>query len=359
VPGTIDYDLRVQDVRPLHGSLELNNDHSAETQELRLNASLTYSNLWNLGHKITARYIVSPQDRSETEIFAGSYEAPLWRTPWTLAFNGSVSNSNVGTLGGTSVLGNGFTIGVRANGQLPSSASLQQSVSLGADYKNNEQTTDLVAGNDESLPLDYPTLVGSYSIALPRDRFSLAASLTVTAALRGVGDADSLEFRRFRNGGLGNFVHARLDQDFTFRLPASFRLQTRFSGQLANGPLPTNEQFFAGGLDSGRGYFQAEASGDNGVAGGIEFSSPSLASWFGSYLDDLSLYAFADAAKLWVINALPEQADSFSQVSVGAGTRFRLFGFFSGHVVVGVPLMDNATTTTGDPKISFTVRSAF
>ena len=50
-PGTVDIDLNVKDVFPLHGSLELNNRYSADTKPLRVNGSINYSNLWQSGHK--------------------------------------------------------------------------------------------------------------------------------------------------------------------------------------------------------------------------------------------------------------------------------------------------------------------
>src|SRR5262249_59196248 len=50
VPGTVDGDLTVNDTFPLHGSAELNNRYSANTDPLRVNASLSYNNLWQLGH---------------------------------------------------------------------------------------------------------------------------------------------------------------------------------------------------------------------------------------------------------------------------------------------------------------------
>ncbi len=48
VPGTVDVDLEVTDSLPVHGSIELTNDHSPSTVPLRLTANVSYANLWQL-----------------------------------------------------------------------------------------------------------------------------------------------------------------------------------------------------------------------------------------------------------------------------------------------------------------------
>src|SRR6185295_4225589 len=46
VPGTVDLTLKVTDHLPFHGSLELNDQYTADTSRLRLLASLSYDNLF-------------------------------------------------------------------------------------------------------------------------------------------------------------------------------------------------------------------------------------------------------------------------------------------------------------------------
>lgn len=63
VPGTVDIDLIVEDKNPFHGSLELNNIFNANTVPLRLNGSLSYSNLWS-GYTIGTSFQVAPEKQS-------------------------------------------------------------------------------------------------------------------------------------------------------------------------------------------------------------------------------------------------------------------------------------------------------
>ena len=82
IPGTMDVDLTVKDTLPLHGSLELNNRYSADTPSLRLNTSLSYDNLWQLGHSIGGSVQVSPQDISKVKVYTGFYTARFPSVDW-------------------------------------------------------------------------------------------------------------------------------------------------------------------------------------------------------------------------------------------------------------------------------------
>jgi hemolysin activation/secretion protein len=61
-PGTSALDLKVKDRLPLHAKMEFNNQNSPSTPELRLNASATYDNLWQLEHSLGVQYSFSPEN---------------------------------------------------------------------------------------------------------------------------------------------------------------------------------------------------------------------------------------------------------------------------------------------------------
>ncbi len=80
-PGTVDVDLNVEDKAPLHGTLEYNNRQSPSTSATRLNATVKYDNLWQLGHSLSVSYQVAPTRPEDAEVFSGSYLARI--TDWT------------------------------------------------------------------------------------------------------------------------------------------------------------------------------------------------------------------------------------------------------------------------------------
>ncbi|NJM36660.1 MAG: ShlB/FhaC/HecB family hemolysin secretion/activation protein, partial [Akkermansiaceae bacterium] len=86
--GTVDIDLNVEDERPLHGSLELNNRNSADTTGLRLNGSISYGNLFQLGHTGGLSFQVAPQDPDDALVFSGYYLARV-SDGMSLIFQGS------------------------------------------------------------------------------------------------------------------------------------------------------------------------------------------------------------------------------------------------------------------------------
>lgn len=367
-PGTINVELSVEETSPLHGTLQLSNDYSAGTRPLRLLGSLRHSNLWGWGHQLTATYLMSPEDRDDIEVFSGSYLAPLGGSQWSLLAYGYKSNSNVASLGGTNVLGNGYAIGARAILNLPSKRSgFFHSVNFGIDYKNFDESIS-IAGIDETVdtPIDYPLLAAAYTMGIAGDHDSVNATLAVSAGLRGLTDETveifGNEYPVFGNkrGSLSarpNFVHLNLDGDYSHAFKNDIVLFARFSGQIADGPLVSNEQFAAGGLGSARGYLQSEAVGDDGVNLGVELRSPSFGPKLASFIDEWRVFGFTDGAVVWMKEAAEGVEEEVKLWSAGVGTRFQLFKYLSGEAVLGWPIERSARGY--GPYATFSIKAEY
>ena len=370
-PGTIDVELKVKDKLPVHASLELNNDHSPSTSPLRLIMSGRYTNLFGLGHTLSATYIVAPRHSQETEVISGSYTAPLLGTPWTFVVYGYKSSSDIAALGGSNVLGDGYQIGFRALYQLPMKKT-SNSISFGLDYKNFKQNISVGGQPAGRAPIEYIPLALAYNFSAPGEKDNLGLSLGATMGLR--------VFKKFRcfsvdpNPGIcqpvdefknkdldanENFFHLNFDATYTHSFPKDIVAAARVSAQWADSHLVTNEQFSAGGLTSVRGYLQSEAVGDIGVVGSLELRSPSLAPLLPSFVDELRFFAFGDAAKIRVLRTLPDQTSFFQLFGAGAGVRISLFNAITGELSVGVPIYDGPTTKAGDVRTMFTAKGQF
>lgn len=374
IPGTVDVDLRMTDERPLHASVDFNNDASPSTSPLRTSASVRYTNLWQAGHSFAFTYIVAPQNRAETEVFSGSYTIPLLSSPWTFSISGYHSNSNVAAAGGSAVLGKGYQIGLRAIWQLPATRTAQ-TISFGPDFKSFQQRILVGSNLASSAPIRYIPFEVAYSLAGASDRSSYQVGLGLTAGLRTIkGEvciivsgicvpADSFQNREQFSSE--NFVHLNLNLDYTRNLTSNIEAQLRLAGQFADSHLVTNEQFAAGGLHSVRGYYSAEAVGDDGVSANFELRLPSLANWLADrgsllkWLNDARFYAFADTASLYIRNATPGQTSEYHLLGLGGGLRWRMFDKISGEVVGAVPLTNGAVTRRGHPRVSFEMRGEF
>src|SRR5262245_16244708 len=77
LPGTTEIELKVDDKLPLHGSLELSNRYSANTEPLRLGAGLRYDNFLGRDHSIGFQFQTSPQDTEQVRVYLGTYAVPL------------------------------------------------------------------------------------------------------------------------------------------------------------------------------------------------------------------------------------------------------------------------------------------
>jgi len=53
--------LKVEDRLPLHAKMELNNQNSPGTPDLRVNSSAVYNNLWQREHSLGLQYNFSPE----------------------------------------------------------------------------------------------------------------------------------------------------------------------------------------------------------------------------------------------------------------------------------------------------------
>jgi hemolysin activation/secretion protein len=358
VPGTVDVDLNVKDSNPLHGSFEVNNRYSADTSPLRLNASMSYDNLWQMGHTISGSFQVSPQDPSQVKVFSGYYLAPIPEVSGlSLMLTGTDQNSNVSTLSGIGVAGIGQTIGLNAILALPSRKDFYHSVTLGFAYKHYLQDVD-IAGTTTPTPITYYPLSAAYSATWVGKSYETDLNGAVNLHLRGFGSNET-QFDNDRYGADGSYIYFRGDVSQKVNLPDDVQVFAKAQGQAADQPLINNEQFSGGGLDTVRGYLESEVLGDNALLGSTELRSPSLGAWIGNPVDDWRFYIFGEGGLLAINEPLPDQQAKYTIASVGAGTRIKMQKHFNGSLDMGVPLLKGIQTDPYNILLTFRVWAEF
>lgn len=359
-PGTVDVDLNVEDTFPLHGSLELNNRYSKDTSKLRLNGSIRYDNLWQLGHSLSLGYQVAPQESKDSKVYSGSYLARLPRAPWlSLLGYGVKQDSDVSTLGSMNVAGKGNIIGGRAIFTLPGDAEFFQTVSLGMDRKHFQERVTLAGEDAYATPITYYPLSTSYSGTWMGEGRMTQLNAGVTMNFRAAG-SDWQEFDNKRYKATGSFIYFRGDLAHTEDLPFGAQAWVKVQGQLSNDPLISSEQMSAGGLDTVRGYLESEVLGDNATLGSAELRSPSMTDYLGdAVLNEWRFHVFVDGGRLTIKEALSEQDDSFSLWSYGLGTRIRLLDYLNGSFDVGMPMIAQDSTKRRSPRVHFRLWGEF
>ena len=384
-PGTVDVDLEVKEQLPLHASVELNNRAGPDTTPLRLNGSISATNLWQAGHTLGLSFQTSPQNTSEVKVFSGYYLVPLPNLPTaSVMVQGVKQDSNVSTLGGLAVAGRGETLGLRfmlglptwrewAQRPAPAGSDRSQfyhSFSVGLDYKKYDQLLTVPANSTGGTTTsDQPTVV-----LTPTKAYPLAANYTATIKalrpavgpttkpaagaaagepemevvattefnagvnfhFRGTGSSPA-ENNKSRFGADGGYFVFRGDLAQTVALARGYEIFGKVQGQIADRPLLSAEQYTGGGSGTVRGYLEAEATGDSAVFGSLELRSPSFVPrrW-----GEWRCYVFGDMGRLTVVDPLPEQQARFDLASVGAGSRFQLWQHFTGGFDVGWALKD-------------------
>lgn len=359
VPGTVDIDLNVKDTFPLHGSIELNNRYSANTTGLRLNGSVSYNNLWQLGHSLGFSFQLAPERLNDAEVFSAYYLARFPGVDWlSLMLQGTKQDSNVSTLGGSTVAGRGETAGFRAMFALPGGADFYQSLSIGIDYKHYDQNLHLSGSNDFAIPITYWPVSATYTATWMGRGQETDLNAGVNLHLRGLGSSESA-FDSKRTGSGGNYIYFRGDLSYTRDLPAGFQGFEKLQVQVADQPLIDSEQFSAGGLGTVRGYWESAALGDNAVFFTQELRSPSLGNWVGKSVNEWRVYIFGEGGLAEIYHALPDQESRFYLASVGAGSRIKLIDHFNGSADLGIPLVTQSQNHACKPLLTFRIWGDF
>jgi hemolysin activation/secretion protein len=154
------------------------------------------------------------------------------------------------------------------------------------------------------------------------------------------------------------------------------------NGQIANGPLISNEQFPLGGMSSVRGYHEGEDYGDSGWRVSIEPHTPYLN--LGMFARDvnarangddpksgpggnsgavaplwLRASAFVDYGQAYLKDAPTGAADRTQLCGVGFGATVSEGDWLNGRITFAWPLFNSPTTKAGVMQIFFGVGVQF
>jgi hemolysin activation/secretion protein len=327
----------------MHASLELNDQYSQDTTHLRLAGSIRYDNLWQREHSLSLQFQTSPENTDEVKVLSANY---LWRfdnTDTMLAFYAVKSDSNVATVGGVNIVGNGTIFGARVILPLPSLDNYFHSLSLGADYKHFGQS--VVFGGTFQTPITYAPLSATYNGTEQDEGGQTQIISSLNFNLRGV-ISDEAEFAAKRVGASPNYFVFKADVQRTQKLPWDFQGFIRLDGQFAGQALISNEQYMAGGASSVRGYLESEVAGDRALHSTLELRTPPLLRSL-SMLQDFRLLAFYDAARLRSVGDTGPSKLPFL-ASSGFGVRLKAFKNFNADLDFAVPLHKGAATEQGD-----------
>jgi hemolysin activation/secretion protein len=339
-PGQVDVDLDVKDSLPLHASLEVNNRYSPNTAHIRTIGEVSYDNLFQSDQSISIQYQTAPEHPANAKIWSVSYVIPMRDGP-VIALYAVSSDSNIAAVGTLNIIGNGNIYGLRVIEPLASpDPNFYHNFTVGFDFKDFKQDVQLQGADSLGTPARYAPVSLDYNAtwlgpldaakhataAITGNRSSTTLELGASFILRFLGGTDANQFAVKRFGADPSFFlfHPGLTRQQL--LPGNFSVVGRIGGQLASGPLISNEEFGVGGVDTVRGYAESERLGDNGITGSVELRSPQLFTAASTRFTNSYLYLFADGARVRVLEPLPGQISGYRLGSEGIGTRLKFNG---------------------------------
>ncbi len=323
-PGTVDVDLKVKDDLPLHANLEVNDRYTPDTAHTRLNLNLSYDNLFQRNQTLSLQYQTAPKDQSEARVIAGTYLVPLPSVGATLAFFAVDTDSDVATVGTLGVLGKGHVYGARYIVPLAPSGKFFPTLTFGVDLKNFDESVLVASGPGLETPIKYLNWSAAYGATFVRGRATTSFTLATDFGIRGL-ENNQAQFESKRYGATPDYVYWHADASHVRPLAFGTELALRVSGQYTTEPLIDNEQFAIGGVESVRGYLEAEDLGDIGFESSVELRSPHLPTLFGIHPREAYLYGFYDAGVVSLNDPLPTQTARYDLQGWGLG--FRISGY--------------------------------
>lgn len=367
LPGTVDVELKVSDELPLQGRIELHNDHGADTDPWRLSATLGWDNLFQRDHAVSLTANVAPREPDQSQSLVLNYSVPRDGGDQVVAYL-AASNSAIETLGSTTVLGDGLTLGLRYVKPFSGPGGSFHSFSFGADLKHLDEQISFADETVTSTPLRYLPLQAAYNGNWSGGGSQTQLSTTLVAAFRKLlertvtcplADGEVAQVDQFackRRNASGTFAALRVDLRHTegFGWGA---LALRLAGQASTHLLPSGEQFSLGGSDSVRGYLEGESVGDHGLLGSLELRSANLAPRLVGategtpWLRDLSVHGFVDAGRSTVFEPLPGQAARVPLLGTGVGLRLAAGSALNAALDLAVPHKRTRATAEGDTRL--------
>lgn len=339
-PGAVDVDLDVQDSLPLHAMLEVNNRYSPNTAHIRTIGEISYDNLFQSDQSVSIQYQTAPEHPENAKIWSISYVIPTHGGP-IFALYAVSSDSNIAAVGSLNIIGNGNIYGLRVIEPLPSpSANFYHSFTGGFDFKDFKQDVQIQGSDDLASPARYAPFSVDYSAtwlgeadpkhasaAISGGRSSTNLDIGASFLVRFIGGTDATQFAIKRAGADPSYMTLHPSLSRQQWLPGNWSLYGKVEGQLASGPLISNEQFGVGGADSVRGYAESERLGDNGVQGSVELRTPQLLNRASGRVTESYVYFFGDGARVRILDPLPAQISGYHLASEGVGTRFKVGNF--------------------------------
>jgi hemolysin activation/secretion protein len=277
---------------------------------------------------------------------------------WTWNVYGIRSDSSVAAIGTVAVIGNGKIFGGRLVREFGAAANSVNSLTLAVDYKDFGQNVVLPGDVSAATPIHYLVWSGQLATTRVHETYEWQNSLGLYFGWDGLVGNDA-EFEYKRSGASASYAYLRGSTRFTWRTWHGFAIMTRLGLQYSEAPLVNNEQFSLGGMDTVRGYLEAEALVDSALAATVELQFPKLTLGPAEAVG----YLFYDRGV--GMNQQPLESEVLSGsvrtdlASFGVGFRGSPMRGMNASLEFADPRLPGTRTIRGDERVLFSVQYGF
>jgi hemolysin activation/secretion protein len=354
LPGASDLILKVEH-EYIEASATLDNRASKTTGPNESTEIFGFNSLLGFYDKITLTYNAAT-DRSQSEYIGLNVALPINAEGTVVSLSGSQSDSAPGDiLKDLELTSKTTTVGIAAKHPLIRSREQNFNVSGGFTVTNSK--SDALSSRLYEDKLRVANLGVDYSLSdflAGENNFAMTLSQGLgLSGATGVGEGS-------RSDGDATFTKLTASAGRLQALPHDFSISAAFSGQWANVPLLSSEEFSYGGSSFGRAYDSSEITGDHGMAVALELqytARPSV-----PYLKYVQPYGFWDQGLTWDIDAT-DDSKRRSGASAGVGVRTAITDYFFGNLEIGWPLTRPVSLADegegNDPRFFFSLSAQY
>jgi len=347
-PDTVDAAVKVDDSNPLQFFASLDNSGTKQSGHTRLGVGISHSNLFDRDHSLTATYTTSPDGhRDDLQQYGLYYRAPVYAWNGALAAYYTKSDSNSGVVANFfNVSGSGEFYGLRWTHRLLPFGRYSHAAELGVEsrffgsnvlFNNARISTDV-----RSQPL-----LLRYTGRLDGADYGLRGSLEFAHNLGGGSSNTDAAYTANRAGAGKDWQAWRYSFEGSKAL-GGWIATAKLRGQVSGDALIAGEQFGLGGAAGVRGFEEREGTGDQGLLGTLELTTPLLA-------DGLRAVLFSDAGAVRNHQAGGGIAAREGASSLGAGLRWQWRRQLSVTLDWAQVLNGAGTTNKHDNRVHFSM----
>ncbi len=345
-------------IDPYNFNFNIDNYGSRYIGQVHLSGAAQFNNLFNAGDLLETQFVT---DASDDELIYGSarLQLPINAYGSTLGIDFNYSDTRPGhDLETFEIDGYSKIIGVDVTHPFLRSRTQNLFGTLRFDYR------DLISKNN----IDSFKTRDKIATLRAGVNYNMFDTLWKSAVNEGaVKLSQGVNVFNASHNNDANMTRANGDPSFTKLEARISRLQfiapkwsilTEFSGQIANNPLLSSEEFGVGGKIFGRGYDSSELVGDDGFATKLELRWNSTEK--NAIFDDYQLFGFYDFGKIWNQETDVNSLEKKSLASMGFGLRANISKTFSSDLTIAQPLTKNVDIYNDEnPRIFFNFGAKF